>query len=144
NGPIDVVVTHMRQTSSTNSDTLKSTLVGGNYNFGIVKPFLAYGWNKGSNIPGVAGIDTRDMLVGLTAPIGAAGTLMASYIKKKDKQIDNDDTNQIAIGYSHNLSSRTALYTAFSRTANDGNANRNVDGFGQSEKLYQVGVRHKF
>lgn len=143
NGPVDVILTHSRQTNPTDSDTLKTTLIGGNYNFGIVKPFLAYAWNKGSATTAVAE-DTRDMLIGLTAPIGAAGTLMTSYIKKKDKRNDNSDTDQAAIGYSYNLSSRTALYTAFSRTTNDGAVGRNVDALGATEKLYQVGVRHKF
>jgi hypothetical protein len=143
NGPVDVILTHSRQTNTDDSNTLKTTLIGGNYNFGIVKPFLAYAWNKGSNTAAVDQ-DTRDMLIGATAPIGAAGTLMVSYIKKKDKRNDNSDTDQAAIGYSYNLSSRTALYTAFSRTANDGAVARNVDALGATEKLYQVGVRHKF
>jgi len=144
NGPIDVIALHSRQTNINNTDTLKTSLVGANYNFGIVKPFLAYAVNKGNNLTTGPRIDTRDMLVGLTAPVGPAGTIMASYIRKKDKQFDNSDTDQAAIGYSYNLSSRTALYTAFSRTTNDGAVARNVDTLGATEKLYQVGVRHKF
>lgn len=143
NGPVDVILTHSRQTNALDTDTLKTTLIGGNYNFGIVKPFLAYALNKGTQA-GTTGRDTRDMLVGLTAPIGAAGTLMASYIKKKDKDVDNNDTAQAAIGYSYNLSSRTALYTAFSHTKNDDNSTRLTDAAGESRKQYQVGVRHKF
>jgi predicted porin len=155
NGPIDVIVTHSRQTDATDANVAKTTLVGANYNFGIVKLYGAYAWNKGSGGPNTTtntttttdafiGRDSRDALIGLSAPVGPAGTIMTSYIRKKDRQFANSDTNQIALGYSYNLSSRTALYTSFARVANDGAVARLTDAPGQTEKLYNVGVRHKF
>jgi len=146
NGPIDVVLTHHRANDTTGNVTGKTTLLGGNYNFGVVKAYAAYAWNKDVT-PGGAitlGSDTRDALIGVTAPIGSAGTLIASYIRLSNKQISNADANQVAIGYTHDLSKRTALYTSYGRLANDAGASYQVPTAGNTDKLFNVGIRHKF
>ncbi|MFD2273853.1 porin [Undibacterium arcticum] len=58
----------------------------------------------------------------MTAPVGAAGTFLISYIRKTDRAITNDNSSQAAIGYIHNLSKRTALYTSYGELRNDGAA----------------------
>lgn len=76
--------------------------------------------------------DQRDALVGLSAPVGAVGTFMVSYLRKTDKAVANANAHQVAIGYTHNLSKRTTLYTSY------GHINVNdVNKFG-------LGIRHKF
>lgn len=139
NGPIDVVLTHQNTKNPTDTDSTKVTLLGGNYDFGVVKPFLTYAWEKGTGT-----VDKRDALVGLTAPVGAAGTFMISYIRKTDKAVDNANSSQVAIGYTHNLSKRTALYTSYGELRNDGNANIKVVNNGDTDKLFTVGIRHWF
>lgn len=146
NGPIDVMLTHHRANDATGNVTGKTTLLGGNYNFGVVKAYAAYAWNKDVTPTGAIslGADTRDALIGVTAPIGSAGTLIASYIRLSDKAVSNADANQIAIGYTHNLSKRTALYTSYGRLANDDGASYKVPTAGNTDKLFNVGIRHKF
>jgi len=147
NGPIDAVLTYTANNDATGNVTGKTTLLGGNYNFGVVKAFAAYAWNKDVVAPSGAvslGADTRNALIGLTAPVGPAGTFMASYIRLSDKSKSNADANQIAIGYTHDLSKRTALYTSFSRTGNDGAASYNAGAAGATDKLFNAGIRHKF
>jgi predicted porin len=146
NGPIDVVLTYTGNNDVTGNVTGKTTMVGGNYNFGPAAVYLAYAWNKDVIAPSgvvAAGADTRNALLGVAVPFGA-GTFKASYIKLSDKATSNADANQIAIGYVHDLSKRTALYTSFSRTANDGGAKYNTDTGGATDKLFDVGIRHKF
>ncbi|NMM37509.1 MAG: porin [Glaciimonas sp.] len=139
NGPIDAVLTHQNIKNPTDTGSTKMTLLGGNYDFGVVKPFVSYAWEKGDGLR-----DQRDALVGLTAPVGAAGTFMISYIRKTDKAVDNANARQIAVGYTHNLSKRTALYTSYGELRNDDNANYKVTAAGQTDKLFNVGIRHFF
>ena len=138
-GPVDVVLAYHNVKNATATDSAKTTLLGGNYDFGIVKAYAAYAWNKG-----FAGLDTRDALLGLRAPVGNAGTVMASIIRKSDKQRANADATQMAVGYTHDLSKRTALYTSFSRTTNGDAVAYNAGANGATDKLFNVGVRHKF
>jgi len=145
NGPIDVVLTYTGNNDATGTVTGKTTLLGGNYNFGVVKLFGAYAWNKDVTPGGsiALGADSRDALIGISAPIGA-GTIRASYIRLSDKANSSADANQIAIGYTYELSKRTLLYTSLSRTGNDSAASYNVSAAGATDKLFDVGVRHKF
>ena len=141
------MLTYTATNDATGNVRGKTTLLGGNYNFGVVKAYAAYAWNKDVVAPSGAvalGADTRNALIGVSAPIGTAGTIMASYIRLSDKVKSNADANQIGVGYVHNLSKRTALYTSFSRTGNDGAASYNAGAAGATDKLFNVGIRHKF
>ena len=149
NGPVDVVLTYTGNNDAASGVTGKTTLVGGNYDFNIVKVFAAYAWNKDvASIGPVStvtpGADTRNALIGLTAPVGAVGTFRASYIRLTDKARSNANATQIAVGYTHDLSKRTGLYTSFSRTGNDSGASYNAGAAGATDKLFNVGVRHAF
>jgi predicted porin len=146
NGPIDVVLTYTGTNDATGNVTGKTTMLGGNYNFGPAAVYAAYAWNKDVVAPSgavAAGADSRNALLGVAVPFGA-GTFKASWIKLSDKAVANADANQIAIGYVYDLSKRTALYTSFSRTANDSGAKYNTDTGGATDKLFDVGIRHKF
>ena len=144
-GPLDVVLTYQDTKNVANTDSAKVTLLGGNYNFGVVKAFAAYSTEKG-----LGTTDVRDLLLGLTAPIGAAGTAMVSYIKEDDRRNANRDSSLIAVGYKHDLSKRTALYTSYGQMKNDRNVANRAGGaalvtpLGNTSKLFNVGVRHMF
>ncbi|MDP3844217.1 MAG: porin [Oxalobacteraceae bacterium] len=145
NGPIDVVLTHQNIKNATDTDSTKMTLLGGNYNFGVVKAFATYAVEKGVVLNTATPLDQRDALLGLTAPVGAAGTLMVSYIRKTDKAADDADARQIAIGYAHALSKRTTLYTSYGQLRNDDSATyAGVPVAGDTDKLFNVGIRHTF
>lgn len=146
NGPIDVVVAHHRNNDVTGDNNGKTSLLGGNYNFGMVKAYAAYAWNKDVTATGVLapGADTRDALIGLTAPVGPSGTVIASYIRLWDKNIDNADASQAAIGYVHDLSKRTAVYASYSHLSNDDRASYQVPVAGNTDKLFNIGIRHTF
>jgi predicted porin len=147
NGPVDVVLTYTGVNDATGNTTGKTTMLGGNYNFGPAAVYAAYAWNKDVAAPSgavTAGADSRNALLGVAVPVSAAGTFKASWIRLSDKAVANADANQIAIGYVHDLSKRTAVYTSFSRTANDSGAKYNTDTGGATDKLFNVGIRHKF
>lgn len=120
----------------------KSAFLGGIYDFGVAKLHAAIGRTTSD----LDTSDHKDWMIGTTVPFGAAA-LLASYTR-----IDNKvpgavgKSNQIAVGGTYSLSKRTNLYTSFSRTDND--ANVNVAGLaaanGATDRLFNVGVRHKF
>lgn len=64
--------------------------------------------------------------------------------------IDSNDARQLGLGYVHNLSRRTVLYTTWSRIDNRGAATYIVPGGpagisgGQQSTGYEAGLRHTF
>ena len=64
--------------------------------------------------------------------------------------IDSNDARQLGLGYVHNLSRRTVLYTTWSRIDNRGAAIYVVPGGpagivgGQKSTGYEAGLRHTF
>ncbi|MFA7287169.1 MAG: porin, partial [Patescibacteria group bacterium] len=115
-GPIDVVLTTQNTRNATDTDSTKVTLLGGNYNFGIAKAFLTFDTETG-----VGTTDLRHMVVGAVVPVGA-GSIKLSYIKRQDNAVATKDAEQYAIGYTYDLSKRTALYTSYSRLTNEANS----------------------
>jgi predicted porin len=149
NGPISAVLAYHNQNLVTggtvDAGTAKTTLLGGTYDFGVAKAHAAYAWNKGDTATGASNIDSRDMMLGVSARVGAAGTVLASYLRKSDKLVANRDANQWAIGYTHDLSKRTNLYTFYSRMNNDAASSLgNAGAPGVDPSAFTVGIRHKF
>jgi predicted porin len=138
NGPIDVVLTTQDTRNATDTDSTKVTLLGGNYNFGFAKAFLTFDMEKGTGTT-----DLRHLVVGATVPI-ASGSLMLSYIQRQDQVVDDKDAEQFAIGYTYDLSKRTALYTSYSRLTNDAKSSVKVVKAGDTNSLFNLGVRHFF
>ncbi|NMM37697.1 MAG: porin [Glaciimonas sp.] len=82
------------------------------------------------------------------------GRVMGSVSRQNDKTASNNDATQYAIGYDHNLSKRTDIYTVLAYIKNDNNAQyapgaaSAPGGFttsgGVSGKAFQIGMRHRF
>jgi predicted porin len=138
-GPLAVVLTHQNTKNATGTDAAKTTLLGGNYNFGLLQPFAAYAINKG-----VGTLNTRDALIGLNINLTPADVIMTSIMHKYDKFADHRDATQVALGYSHMLSKRTNLYTSWSRLSNNAGINYRVTQNGAADNLFNIGLRHKF
>ncbi|HJV50538.1 MAG TPA: porin [Noviherbaspirillum sp.] len=121
---------------------LRTILIGGYYDFGVAKAHLAYG-DTHADSPGTS-LKTRNWLVGVSAPLGGAGTVMASWNRNNIRDIANGKSDQWAVGYSHALSKRTNLYTSIGYTKNDNGVSLNSTAPGNSDRLFNVGVRHLF
>ena len=62
---------------------------------------------------------------------------------------ESNDARQIGVGYVHNLSKRTAVYTSYARLKNRGQATYTVSGNraplgGHTSTGLEFGVRHTF
>ncbi len=140
NGPIAATLAHTNVDVPTAGEKTKLTLLGGTFDFGMAKAHAAFQREKGT------AIDARDYMIGVSAPIGA-GTILASYIRKDDRTALEQDADQIAVGYVHNLSKRTNVYTSFARISNDNDAGYTVGSAiesGATTKAFNIGVQHKF
>ncbi|MRW83495.1 porin [Pseudoduganella sp. FT26W] len=170
NGPLNVAVAY----NSKNNDTATvktagmghNGLIAANYDFKVVKVFGAYSKDKGTGSAPINGAasatattnnfgytfaqtaDSADALLGLTAPVGdTAGTVMASYIRKNDKEVANRDADQWAIGYSYALSKRTSTYVAYAKIKNKNGAGYTVGNnteAGTGDKAFNLGLKHSF
>jgi predicted porin len=107
----------------------RAASLNGSYDFGFLKAFAQYTdfkYNSGAgalvpasgsttvvaNLTGLTKAETYQL--GVSAPITASGTLMASYGKAKYKQTGANATNEIySVGYDQALSKRTSAYAAF-------------------------------
>lgn len=137
----------------------RNTLLAANYDFGILKGFTSLAINKGPNssplpnannpfggVRPTASTDSRDILLGLTAPFGAA-TLIASYIVKNDRTARDQDASQAAVGLTYALSKRSQLYASFGQIDNRRGAGYTVGNnsdTGSGDKAYNAGIRHTF
>lgn len=144
NGPLALALAnHQSNNTTVLGGAKKTTLMGGTYNFGAIKAHAGYARNKNDTTAGVV-LDSRDLMLGVSAPIGGTDTVLASYLRKNNKLVANADSRQLAVGYTHTVSKRTNLYTSYSRTSNDAGAKINAGANGKSDNLYDFGVRHSF
>lgn len=118
----------------------KAINVGASYDFGVVKAFGQYtNFKYDDTSPFLGFYEKSDALqVGVSVPVSAAGSVLASYgqAKWKDSALVEDAKSRIfTVGYDHFISKRTDVYVAFT-----------------SEKLtdlkggraFAVGVKHAF
>lgn len=122
----------------------KSTALTGVYDFGVAKAHAAFGEEKIS-INGGQNIKSRTYMVGVSAPVTAAGTVKASYVINDQRTFNDADSKQFAVGYEHALSKRTNLYATLAHVSNDTNADLGgASANGKNVSTYQVGMRHAF
>lgn len=138
----------------------RNLVVGGTYDIATTRLHFAYAVNKGINsaiprntanpfgyaTPPVLSTDSRDVLLGLTVPVGP-GSFVASYIDKDDKTRFDQDAHQVAAGYRYNLSKRTELYAVLAKITNKNGAGYTVGSSiegGTGDKALNLGIRHAF
>jgi predicted porin len=164
NGPLSLRLGHHNRNNDTatasNTENTKNTLLSAMYDFGVAKAHLGYAINKGLNSGGprnsanpfgyavapVPTSDSKDILVGVTVPLGLH-KLMASYVRKNDETARDQDADQFGIGYAYALSKRTELFSTYARIKNKNGAGYTVGGAiepGSGDKAFNVGIRHNF
>jgi predicted porin len=116
--------------------------IGGQWDFGVAKLQAHFSRDR------AGAIDGRGGLIGALFPIGA-GEIRAAYsVYRTDGAVTDPRTRKIALGYVHNLSKRTAVYTTYARVRNSGGAavslNASVTGANASSSGFDLGIRHSF
>ena len=161
-GPLNVAATLSRTTYNTAGSSgaaiagapalvgrVQQNNIGGQYDFGVGKLMGHYSRDK--NGP----ISAKGWLIGGLIPVGS-GEIRLSYSRYEANAVTalvNDPTQKkLAIGYVHNLSKRTALYTTWARLKNNGygaaTASQGLNGSASlgnaSATGYDFGIRHAF
>lgn len=166
-GPLVVRVAHQRKnnfiqansSSPAVDSSSRNTLVAANLDLGLVTAYAGYGQNRGNGrmpwdadnpygalVQSSYSADSRDMLVGLALPRGAI-TWMASLIHKNDRDLANQDADQLAFGMTYTLSKRTNFYAAYAKIHNRNNAGYtvgNASSPGGGDSAVNLGLRHSF
>ena len=119
----------------------KQSNVAANYKIGPAKVMLLWGENK------VGATKTSTAMIGTQWDVGN-GQIRAHYTQLDSKRVAND-ARQLAIGYVHDLSKRTALYAAASQVDNKGAGRTFNLGVapvtpGGKSTGYELGLRHNF
>jgi predicted porin len=130
-GPLKAVLGYHDVKDANGTGSSRLLLAGGTYDLGVAKVHFGIDQQK-TNATGLAAVDANDILLGLTVPVGAAGRVLASVNRLDDHTALNADMKKYAIGYTHNLSKRTTLFTSYGYTNRD-RANR-----------MDFGIRHMF
>jgi GBP family porin len=147
-----------------NAASVKQWNVGGTYDFKVVKVHGAYGQNIDGILEGtgvldnfedggdqnsgggygfLAGARTTSWMAGLSAPVGAAGSVFLSWQQMAAggsfKDLGYTATQNVgSVGYTYSLSKRTNLYAYYSYMSNVGMLS------GAQSNSLGVGVRHLF
>ena len=142
-GPLDIAASYGQ--TPVEGRRYRNASLGGSYDFGVVKLYANYLRQK--NAPES---QTHAML-GLSVPMGA-GVIKASVARanRSGPGVDADDATQVALGYVHWLSKRTAVYGTWSVVRNKGNAAYVVTDAlsdpqaGANSRGLQFGISHNF
>ncbi|MCJ0765760.1 porin [Variovorax terrae] len=148
--------------SGKTSQTIKATAGGsytdtsiaGSYDFGVARAIAIYDLQKQQQASGAGSADraSRGWMMAVTVPVGV-GLVKVSYgvSKKTDASVasvDGNKASQLALGYVHNLSQRTALYATWAQVRNSGGSSfavgGGVTGANQSASGIDLGIRHSF
>ncbi|MCM2253571.1 MAG: porin [Ramlibacter sp.] len=139
NGPFNVALALSR--TDYDAGDVRQNNIGGQWDFGMAKLMGEYSRDKNGTLTGKGG------LIGALVPVGA-GEIRASYSTYKVDAAGNPKTNKLALGYVHNLSKRTALYTTVARVKNKGGAAQALAGSAvnpnSSSTGFDLGIRHSF
>ncbi len=155
NGPLSLGLGYDKQNNALGvlaNEDLKTWQLGGSYDFAVVKLAAFYKETKYTQISTNGSDKLKTWNLGVSAPVGAAGVVKASYNNYKWSD-SSEKAQQFSLGYVHSLSKRTALYGTYSYLKNKNGADfelngafDGVNGANDSGKMQgvQVGVRHAF
>lgn len=111
------------------------------YDFGVAKVGAQISRDKKGPLTG------KGWLLSGWVPVGA-GQILASYSQYETTATGNPEGKKLALGYIHNLSKRTALYTTWARLKNSGGAALALNGAATapntSSNGLDLGIRHFF
>jgi predicted porin len=104
--------------------------LGASYDFSVAKLFAQYGQGKA----GTGAKNGKFFQIGASAPVSAAGTVMASYGEFK---LSPTKKTELSLAYDHDLSKRTGAYVGL-------NYSKDKAMTPKSGTSFAVGVRHAF
>jgi predicted porin len=162
-GPLAARIAYHRRNNDsatlTGTDPARNLLFGANYDFGPVRGYFGYEVNKGRNsaplnngaavfggLPPIASTDSRDLLLGASAPFGAS-TVVLTYVRADDRTLHNQDAQQLGAAYMYAFSKRSDVYASYGVIHNHNGAaytEGNSEEPGTGNRQLAMGLRHRF
>jgi predicted porin len=138
-GPFNVALGYTRTNFAVGDVEMMN--LGGQWDFGMARLQAQYVRDE------AVGTDARGWLIGALVPVGA-GEIRASYSQYRIDAGTDPRVRKLALGYVHNLSKRTAVYTTVARVRNNGGSAVALGGAttsaNSSSTGFDIGVRHSF
>ena len=131
-------------------DNVNEWMVGGSYDFKVVKLFATYQDQDDNNGTSATEASNRVWSLGATMPVFGNGKIHASYADVSWDRRGAGSSDIWALGYSHALSKRTTLYTSYTYADNDrtalvaAGAVGNTKFLGESNSTITAGINHSF
>ncbi|MDR1350595.1 MAG: porin [Zoogloeaceae bacterium] len=122
NGALSLGVSwHRIQSEDGDNVNIHNWMLGGAYDFGVVKLSAFYDENKWNDAMNVANNDLKlkDWMIGLTAPFGKHAIQAAYNQSRLSWHDDSGKARQWSLGYTYTLSRRTSFYAAIADLHND-------------------------
>lgn len=134
----------------------RNSIVAANMRFDWGTAYTAYsanrGWGNsplfnpdnpyGASVAATRSTDSRDVLMGVAMPVSRQTTVLASYVRRNDRDPANNDARQLAVGATYAVSRSMDFYAAYSRIQHLAGAHLGVKpGNGSS---LNVGMRRAF
>ena len=163
-GPLTIRAAHQNRNAAAvapatpmgNNIDAKNSILAANLRIGSATAYAAYSASRGwggsplfnpdnpysASMASTASLDSRDVLVGLALPCGPA-TLLASYVRKNDRDLSNHDASQLAFGASYTVSRRTDFYASYSRIESRSGAG-DTGWRAAAASALNLGMRHGF
>lgn len=135
NGPIAVAFVHQDDQATGTMFHTKNTAIGGNYDFGVAKAFVAY--NRANQDTSLStSVKSNELSIGTRVPMGAT-TLVAQFAQSKTTgQTINTKNQSLGLSAEYTLSKRTTAYAGFNKT--------NLKDSTTKNDVFGLGVRHSF
>lgn len=106
----------------------RNSIVAANMRFDWGTAYTAYsanrGWGNsplfnpdnpyGASVAATRSTDSRDVLMGVAVPVSRQTTVLASYVRRNDRDPSNNDARQLAVGATYAVSRRMDFYAAYS------------------------------
>jgi predicted porin len=168
NGPLNVRLAYNHKNSDTAAapgvtpvvrGNASNKLIAANYDFKIVKAYVAYSVDKGFNAAPLgnnnnpygfrrptASTDGHEALLGAVVPFGP-GNVIGTYMRKDDRTALDQDARSWGVGYLYSLSKRSTIYTTYGHVVNKNGAGYTVannSDAGTGDRAFALGVRHTF
>lgn len=151
NQSLDIGVAYGQTDTGPGSPDYKNYNVMFNYNFGFATLYTLY------DVKDWSPRKTQDISIGAAFPVGS-GKILVGYTRANrsggpvgSSYADGDDSTRLGLGYVHDLSKRTVVYTNYGRIANKGAARSSVLYTapaamlgGENSSGLEVGLRHIF
>ncbi|MFT3718893.1 porin [Pseudorhodoferax sp.] len=153
NGPLDVGLSYAKTDYAADAadyrvGDIKDWGLGASYDFGMASVMAAYRKQEVNNAA-FGDPEGTGYIVGAKVPVGA-GEIRASWSRFETEFTGVDaKADKFALGYVHNLSKRTAVYTTFAYVKNKGGAGVALNGAtltsaNDNSKGLDIGLRHVF